>query len=118
MKRVLLLFLTLGCLTISANTVAACVCDEYGVPVCAQYWRADGVFVAQVRDITSPDPNSGENWSTAIHLIVEQTFRGITTPTVDVRTLCGTSCDMKFEKGRRYLFYAARVPNETYTWCA
>ena len=115
MKRLLLLVLTLGCVATTANSVNACVCDEYGTPVCAQYWRADAVFVAQVRDITSPDRESGENWPTAIlHLIVEQTFRGITTSTVDVRTLSGTSCDMKFEKGRRYLFYAARVPNELF----
>ena len=109
MKRLLLLFITLTCLIISAHPVLACQCDEYGVPICAQYWRADAVFVGQVRDITPPDPKSNESIAT-LHLIVDQAFRGITTATVDVSTLSGTSCDMKFVKGKRYLFFADQNP--------
>ena len=43
-----------------------------------------------------------------LHFIVEEPFRGITTATVDVETSFGTSCDMPFVKGERYLVYADR----------
>jgi hypothetical protein len=108
-KRLLPLFVGIACLSLSANTARACQCVEYGTPVCAQYWRADAVFVGQVREITARDDSKQQTWPTAtLHFIVEQPFRGITTATVDVETLSGTSCDMKFEKGRRYLIFAAR----------
>ena len=108
MKRSFVLLVALAWVAISTDAVLACQCDEYGTPVCARYWRADAVFVGQVREITPPD-KSQEGWTTAtLHLIVEQPFRGITTATVDVQTLSGTSCDMTFVKGKHYLFYAAR----------
>jgi len=108
MKRSFVLLVALAWMAISADAVFACSCDDYGVPVCARYWGADAVFVGQVREITPPD-KSQEGWPTAtLHLIVEQAFRGLTEPTVDVETLSGTSCDMPFAKGKRYLFFAVR----------
>jgi hypothetical protein len=66
-------------------------------------------FVGQLRDITPPDPKSTNDLPTAtLHFIVEQPFRGITTATVDIGTLSGTSCDMEFVKGKHYLIYAHR----------
>lgn len=108
MKRSLVLLVALACFAISADAVVACQCDEYGTPVCARYWRADAVFVGQVREITPPDKAQEGLPTATLHLIVEQAFRGITEVTVDVQTLSGTSCDMTFVKGKRYLFYAAR----------
>jgi hypothetical protein len=64
-----------------------------------------------LKDITPPDRKSTDSLPTAtLHLIVEQPFRGITTAEVEVGTLSGTSCDMKFVKGVRYLIYAQRDP--------
>lgn len=111
MKRLLLLLIALTWLTVCSTPVLACSCAEYGTPVCAAYWRSDAVFVGQLRDITPPDPksiNPGTLPVATLHFIVEQPFRGITTPTVDVRTLSGTSCDGNFVKGIRYLIYAHR----------
>ena len=112
MKCLLLLLIALIWLTIASNPVLACTCIEYGTPVCAVYWRSDAVFVGQLRDITPPDHKSTDTLPTAtLHFIVEQPFRGITTATVDVGTLSGTSCDMNFVKGKRYLIYADRESN-------
>ena len=117
MKCFLLLLIALTCLTISSSAVLACTCVEYGPPVCAVYWRSDAVFVGQLRDIT-PDHKIPNTFPTAtLHFIVEQPFRGITTPAVDVGTLSGTSCDMKFEKGVRYLIYAERDSGSNPTFC-
>ena len=111
MKCLLLLLIALAWLMISSNTVLGCQCAEYGRPVCAAYWSSDAVFVGQLRDITPPKPGSTNSLPTAaLHFIVEQPFRGITTATVDVETLSGTSCDMEFVKGVRYLIYADRSP--------
>ena len=112
MKHLLILLAVLGFFSISANSVLACHCKESRVPICAQYWRADAVFVGQVRGVTKRDPKSKETWPTAtVHLIVEQAFRGVAVGTVDIGTLYGTSCDIKFQKGKRYLIYAVRDSN-------
>ena len=110
MKCLLLLLFALTCFTISSSSKPVCTCNEYGVPICAQYWRSDVVFVGQLRAITPPpDPTDRNTWPLAtLHFIVEQPFRGITTTTVDVQTPSGTSCDVPFVKGKRYLIYADR----------
>ena len=96
------------CFFAASNSVSACTCPEYGTPVCASYWRSDAVFVGQLRDIT-PQPRSANIWPSAnLHFVVEQPFRGITTATIDVGTPFGTTCDMGFVKGKRYLIYAYR----------
>ena len=110
MKCLLLLLIALTCFTISSSSKPVCQCHEYDVPVCARYWRADAVFVGQLRDITPPPerPTAQTLPVATLHFIVEQPFRGITSATVDVETLSGTSCDLTFVKGMRYLIYAER----------
>ena len=107
MKSLLLILLALTCLTLPAKKPRpTCQCPEYGTPVCAAYWKSDAVFVGQLRDIT---PRSQSGPPTAmLHFIVEQPFRGITSATVDIETLSGTTCDIQFVKGGRYLVYAHR----------
>ena len=114
MKSLLFLIITFFCLTLSAQSVLACRCLEYDTPVCAAYWRSDAVFVGQLRDITLPDKEIKDGLPTAtLHFIVEQPFRGISSATIDVSTPYGTSCDMPFSKGRRYLIYAYRDSETT-----
>lgn len=109
MKCLLLLLFALTCFTISLGSKPVCQCEEYGTPICARYWRADAVFVGNLRDITPPDRKAAGTWPMAtLHFIVEQPFRGITSATVDVGTASGTSCDIGFVKGKRYLIYAYR----------
>ncbi len=109
MKPLLFLIITVFCVTLSAESVPGCQCAEYGTPVCAAYWSSDAVFVGELKDITPPDNRIKDGLPTAtLHFIVEQPFRGITSSTVDVKTLSGTSCDMPFFKGLHYLIYAYR----------
>jgi hypothetical protein len=108
MKSLLLLIVALTWLAIFSNSASACQCRDYDVPVCAAYWTTSTVFVGQLRDITLPaSPKSREDWPMAtLHFIVEQPFRGVKGPTVDVETSYGAMCDHKFVKGTRYLVYA------------
>lgn len=116
MKCLLLLLFALTCFTFSSTSSSSssskpvCQCDEYGTPICARYWRPDAVFVGQLRDITPPPdrPDANTFPIATLHFIVEQPFRGITSATVDVGTASGTSCDIQFVKGKRYLIYAYR----------
>ena len=109
MKRLLLILISFGWLPFTPTEARACTCDEYGVPVCAAYWRADAVFVGQLLKTTPIGTNSDKELPTVmLHFFVEQPFRGVDGNRVDVATLHGTSCDMTFTKGKRYLIYASR----------
>ena len=109
MKRLLLIVTSLALIPFIAEDVRCCTCLEYDVPVCAAYWRADAVFVGQLVDITPVEKTSENQMPTQmLHFIVEQPFRGVASGRVDVETLHGTSCDMRFGKGERYLIYASR----------
>lgn len=108
MRHVTLITISLAALMFFPAQANACLCAEHGTPVCAAYWRADAVFVGQLSKITPPAKQSNNELPTALlHFIVEQPFRGVTSAQVDVATLSGTSCDMKFDKGERYLIYAS-----------
>ena len=118
MRHVILITISLAALMFFPAQANACQCDEYGTPVCAAYWRADAVFVGQLTRITPPAKQSNDEIPTALlHFIVEQPFRGVTSAQVDVATLSGTSCDMKFDKGQRYLIYASLDPDFQATLC-
>src|SRR5260370_27078227 len=109
MKRLLLILTSFAWIPFIAEEVRGCTCIEYDVPVCAAYWRADAVFAGQLVDMTAVEKKSDNEMPTGmLHFIVEQPFRGVAGDRVDVETLHGTSCDMKFEKGERYLIYASR----------
>ncbi|HEU4834360.1 MAG TPA: hypothetical protein VFS90_08100 [Pyrinomonadaceae bacterium] len=109
MKRIILFLIAVAAFTISSDQVFACQCDDYHVPICGRYWRSDVVFVGQVRDITPIESRSPQELPLAtVHFIVEQPFRGVTTATIDVQTMWGTMCDIRFVKGKRYLVFGAR----------
>ncbi len=111
MKRILIV-LSLAVLTFFPEQAKGCQCSEYGTPVCAAFWRADAVFVGQLAETKRTVRRSDNELPTAmLHFIVEQPYRGVASAQVDVAVLSGTSCDMKFEKGERYLIYAALDPN-------
>jgi len=110
MRRKLLLaalFVAASCAL--AAEPAACSCVEYGAPPCAAYWSADAVFTGVITDIKKqPEPPPGSLPIALLHFIVEDKFRGINVSEADVETLSGTSCDMAFEKGERWLVYGYR----------
>ena len=109
MKRLLLIFVSLICVPFISEEARACTCIDYDVPVCAAYWQSDAVFAGQLVDITPVERTSDRQPSTVLlHFIVEQPFRGVSDARVEVETPSGTSCDMPFGKGERYLIYASR----------
>lgn len=111
MKRLLLILISFAWLPLIPEEARGCSCVEYDVPVCGAYWRSDAVFAGQLLDITPVEKKSDHQIPTMmLHFIVEQPFRGVAGDRVDVETLHGTSCDMNFEKGQRYLIYASRTP--------
>ncbi len=113
LKRLLLFSVSFLSITLLAERVEACECAQVGQPVCDAFWQADAVFAGHLTDIhvNEADPNKEDSLPTAtLHFIVEQPFRGITAAQVDVATSHGTSCDMPFKKGVRYLIYASLNP--------
>lgn len=108
MKRLLLIVVSFAWIPLVSEEAKACTCREYNVPVCAAYWRADAVFGGQLVDITPVEKSDNRTPTVMLHFIVEQPFRGIGGDRVLVETLHGTSCDMLFVKGERYLIYASR----------
>ena len=109
MKRLLLILFSLAWLPFIAEEARGCSCAEYDVPVCAAFWRADAVFAGQIMDITEVEKTSDNQLPTVmLRFLVEQPFRSVSGNRVDVQTLHGTTCDIQFEKGKRYLIYASR----------
>lgn len=92
-----------------AGEAQACTCIEYGTPACAAYWRADAVFAGYVADIRKlPDSSVNDLHQVLLHFNIEESYRGIADSEVDVATLSGTSCDIVFAKGEKWLVYAYR----------
>ena len=108
MKCLLLFIVALLCAATFTQPIQACQCREYGTPICARFWRSDAVFVGQVVDIKLK--NTADNVYTylMVTFIVEESFRGVSGPRIAVGTANGTSCDIVFKKGNRYLVYATR----------
>ena len=105
----LYLMLSLALLPLLVKDAQACSCNEYGTPPCAAYWRADAVFSGIIIDIKKPSHQpSGDLPKALLHFVIEESFRGVESPELDVATLSGTSCDIPFNKGERWLIYAYR----------
>lgn len=108
-RKLLLVTLAFAAWQLLAVKATACSCVEYGAPVCAAYWRADAVFTGVITDIQKlPDDSPQSPPKALLRFMVEDAFRGINVREVDVATLSGTSCDIKFEKGEKWLVYGYR----------
>jgi hypothetical protein len=108
-KKLLPLALSFAALQLVAAEARACSCVEGPVPVCAAYWRADAVFTGIITDIRKPSaPAPREPPTALLHFVIEESFRGVDGREVEVQTLSGTSCDIPFRKGERWLIYARR----------
>lgn len=108
-RKLILVAFTLTAWQLFAAEAKACSCLQYGTPVCAAYWDADAVFAGVVTDIRKlPDDLPRSPPKAMLHFIVEDAFRGLNAREVDVATLSGTSCDVGFKKGERWLVYAYR----------
>ena len=84
----------------------ACQCS-YPPPPCAEYWRADAVFVGTVLEITNNIPSPGRHPKRLIRFTLEQAYRGVKERQVEI-TEYMTNCAFEFEKGGKYFVYAYR----------
>ena len=88
-----------------ANYASACSCAGRPAP-CEAYKSAPAIFIGVVTSIDPVRENSDA--FVYAHLAVEQSFKGINQPTVKMlQGTGGGDCSFVFEKGMRYLLYAA-----------
>jgi hypothetical protein len=87
----------------SARTPAGvCECARREPP-CAAYWNASAVFVGRVEAI------SRSGGSRRVTFNVRESFRGVSSSTVDVLTgPAGQRCSLSLRSGQEYLVYAHR----------
>ena len=108
MSRIIRLAM-LCCVAFAAceGTADACSCALR--PVCAAFWDADRVFTG-LAEVTA----SGKAWQTT-RFRVEESFRGSAGVVEIVARGIGGSCAYAFVHGTRYLVFARRAPDGTWS---
>ena len=92
-----------------ATDARACQCREYGTPVCAAYTRAAAVFVGMAAEIKKvPKEKDNPDALVSVRFLVEEPFRGVAGPEIEVLTSTGHMCALPFQRGQRWLVYAYR----------
>jgi Carboxypeptidase regulatory-like domain len=100
--NVALLAAALSARPIEATPLLACECTRREPP-CSAYWDASAVFVGRVEAI------SRTGGSRRVTFNVRQSFRGVSSSTVDVLTSpAGQRCSLSLRSGQEYLVYAHR----------
>jgi hypothetical protein len=99
----ILVLIMLPCLGVR---IYACQCS-YPLPPCAEYWRAEAVFVGTVIEITPNLPATGHLPKHRIRFALERPYRGVKGSEVEL-TQHSTNCAFTFEKGGKYFVYAYR----------
>jgi len=94
-------------LTAFARLASACSCAER--PVCASFWEADRVFTGRA-EVTSLGPGAQR-----VRFRVEEAFRGSGGTVEIVSRGIGGSCAYAFVHGTRYLVFARRGPDGTWS---
>ena len=117
-RPLLIVVVALLCLPVFTQSVQACQCREYGTPICAQFGRADAVFVGQVASLKRLKYKPDNTYTYVMaDFVVQEAFRGVTGRRVGVGVATNTPCTPKFEKGKRYLVYASldEAKNQLFT---
>ncbi len=90
------------------NISFACTRFEFGVPIQAEFTRADAVFIGKavkVEDLRGKDGNSN-NWL-KVQFKVKQNFKGAENPTFTIVTNdWRAACGLKIKKGQTWIIYA------------
>lgn len=103
-----LFFLPILFLTAFTNVSLACSRSEFGVPICAEYTRADAVFVGKavkIEDLTGKD-DYPDNYK-RVHFKVQQNFKRAENSTFAIVTSdWRAACGLKIGKGQTWIIYA------------
>ena len=93
---------------VSGRPASACSCAQR--PVCAAFWEADRVFIGRA-EVTPLGPGAQR-----ARFRVEEAFRGPADGVVEIVARgIGGSCAYAFVHGTRYLVYARRAPDGTWS---
>jgi hypothetical protein len=123
-KAVLVLSLVIG--PNAAQNAAACSCGGI-IPPCSAAWRADAVFIGTAVEQVAERLGGNLNWHVT-RVSVQQRLRGDVSGSITLvppfqpsaeqianstqhpgPLFSGSSCDYRFEPGRRYVIYAKRT---------
>lgn len=90
------------------NISFACERFEFGVPIQAEFTRADAVFIGKaikVEHSAGKDDDSNQ-WS-KVHFKIQQNFKGAESPTFTIVTdNWRAACGLKIKKGQTWIIYA------------
>ena len=100
----------LSVLAIAASVRPATACSCAVFPLCTTFWQADAVFIARA-EVTPLGPGAQR-----ARFEVEESFRGPTGGVIEiVGRGIGGSCAYGFVQGTRYLVFARRAPDGTWS---
>ncbi len=107
--RIFLILFAFTFLLVNPGVAEACSC--IGAPtICGAYASADAVFIGSVQRIELPPPQKNAQGQEYVagqiaYVQVEKAFKGIKNVQAVFRSW-GTSCDVAFKEGERWLLYA------------
>lgn len=90
----------------SFQQVSACTCLANS-SACQQYSFSETIFVGKVGSIKKEGENKNPNWYKEFTTFeVEELISGTNTKQIVVQNRAGTSCDISFSQGEKYLIFA------------
>jgi hypothetical protein len=99
-------FLLVSCLFALTRPASACNCGHF--PTKTDYAKATAVFSGKVVDISRGWSHYDESnmWAETITIEVDRIWKGVNSRIVSVEEH-GTSCDVSFNIGQRYMIYGS-----------
>ena len=90
------------------NISFACTRFEFGVPIQAEFTRADAVFIGKaIRVEHSAGKDDDSNQWSKVHFKIQQNFKGAENPTFTIVTNnWRAACGLKIKKGQTWIIYA------------
>src|SRR5438270_9015897 len=105
-----------SCIVVFFSSSRAFACECAGTrPACQEYWEATAVFTGTVIESHRITVNDGgySHEMRAVHLSIDQSFRGVEGAEVEVLTgLGGGDCGFGFRQAQQYLVYAYRSDSD------
>lgn len=91
------------------DAAAVCRCLPFTAEEAAE--RADAIFLVTVESVreVAPEERRGPGTERAVRMRLEAAWKGVDVSTTEVTMIeRGTSCDIRFQAGERYVVYADR----------
>src|SRR5690348_12158935 len=105
--RPLLIAVSVAIATLCVGVRPGLACDcHYGGPPCEGFWRAPVVFAGYVVAVRPMNSAPGDGPTRRTQFRVTEAFRGVTAGSLIDLFGYGTSCDLFFGAGERWIVYA------------